>query len=136
MVNRRAVSAPKRSTSCCGSTPLPLDFDILPTIGVQPLELLRIIVPIGASRVFAGARLARPRHLPHQALALGVLAEWRIQYLGGTVEAAGEGVTHVQPGDFVIVNWRAVCGQCRACKRGRPWYCFDSRNAVHRGMRT
>jgi len=47
----------------------------------------------------------------------------------GTVEAAGEGVTHVQPGDFVIVNWRAVCGQCRACKRGRPWYCFDTHNA-------
>src|ERR1700751_1222924 len=47
----------------------------------------------------------------------------------GTVEAAGEGVSHVQPGDFVIVNWRAVCGQCRACKRGRPWYCFDTHNA-------
>ena len=47
----------------------------------------------------------------------------------GTVEAAGEGATHVQPGDFVIVNWRAVCGQCRACKRGRPWYCFDTHNA-------
>ena len=47
----------------------------------------------------------------------------------GTVEAAGEGVTHVQPGDFVIVNWRAVCGQCRACKRGRPWYCFNTHNA-------
>src|ERR1700741_1856728 len=47
----------------------------------------------------------------------------------GTVEAAGEGVIHVKPGDFVIVNWRAVCGQCRACKRGRPWYCFDTHNA-------
>jgi S-(hydroxymethyl)mycothiol dehydrogenase len=47
----------------------------------------------------------------------------------GTVEAAGEGVTHVQPGDFVIMNWRAVCGQCRACKRGRPWYCFNTHNA-------
>jgi len=47
----------------------------------------------------------------------------------GTVEAVGEGVTHVQPGDFVIMNWRAVCGQCRACKRGRPWYCFNTHNA-------
>src|ERR1700742_1232057 len=47
----------------------------------------------------------------------------------GVVEAVGDGVTHVEPGDFVILNWRAVCGQCRACKRGRPWYCFNTHNA-------
>jgi S-(hydroxymethyl)mycothiol dehydrogenase len=47
----------------------------------------------------------------------------------GTVESVGPGVTSVAPGDFVILNWRAVCGQCRACKRGRPWYCFDTFNA-------
>src|SRR5271154_7111052 len=47
----------------------------------------------------------------------------------GTVEAVGPGVTAVQPGDFVVLNWRAVCGQCRACKRGRPAYCFDTFNA-------
>jgi S-(hydroxymethyl)mycothiol dehydrogenase len=47
----------------------------------------------------------------------------------GTVESVGDGVTHVAPGDFVILNWRAVCGECRACKRGRPWYCFDTFNA-------
>jgi S-(hydroxymethyl)mycothiol dehydrogenase len=47
----------------------------------------------------------------------------------GTVEAVGVGVTAVEPGDFVVLNWRAVCGQCRACKRGRPWYCFDTHNA-------
>jgi S-(hydroxymethyl)mycothiol dehydrogenase len=47
----------------------------------------------------------------------------------GTVESVGAGVTHVEPGDFVILNWRAVCGECRACKRGRPWYCFDTFNA-------
>ena len=50
----------------------------------------------------------------------------------GVVEAVGDGVTAVAPGDFVILNWRAVCGQCRACKRGRPWYCFDTRNAVQK----
>src|SRR6266498_8428 len=38
----------------------------------------------------------------------------------GVVEAVGDGVTGVAPGDFVILNWRAVCGQCRACRRGRP----------------
>src|ERR1700751_4787701 len=47
----------------------------------------------------------------------------------GVVEAVGEDVTEVQPGDFVILNWRAVCGQYRACKRGRPWYCFNTHNA-------
>src|SRR3954466_6991851 len=47
----------------------------------------------------------------------------------GTVEAVGSGVTDVAPGDFVILNWRAVCGQCRACQRGRPWYCFSTYNA-------
>src|SRR6187551_883833 len=47
----------------------------------------------------------------------------------GTVEAIGAGVTNVEPGDFVILNWRAVCGQCRACKRGRPHLCFDTFNA-------
>jgi S-(hydroxymethyl)mycothiol dehydrogenase len=47
----------------------------------------------------------------------------------GVVEAAGDGVTGVAPGDFVILNWRAVCGECRACRRGRPWYCFATRNA-------
>ncbi|GGV03548.1 oxidoreductase [Streptomyces filipinensis] len=50
----------------------------------------------------------------------------------GVVEAVGDGVTDVAPGDFVILNWRAVCGQCRACRRGRPWYCFDTHNARQR----
>ncbi len=47
----------------------------------------------------------------------------------GTVEAVGPGVTEVEPGDYVILNWRAVCGQCRACLRGEPQYCFDTHNA-------
>ena len=47
----------------------------------------------------------------------------------GVVESVGEGVSDVAPGDFVILNWRAVCGQCRACLRGRPWYCFNTHNA-------
>ncbi|MEU8877947.1 S-(hydroxymethyl)mycothiol dehydrogenase [Streptomyces javensis] len=48
----------------------------------------------------------------------------------GTVESVGEGVTEVAPGDFVILNWRAVCHECRACRRGRPWYCFNTHNAA------
>ncbi|WP_405010921.1 S-(hydroxymethyl)mycothiol dehydrogenase [Kitasatospora sp. NBC_01539] len=50
----------------------------------------------------------------------------------GVVESVGEGVTEVAPGDYVILNWRAVCGRCRACRRGRPWYCFDTHNAKQR----
>src|SRR3954451_19362625 len=47
----------------------------------------------------------------------------------GVVDAVGAGVADVQPGDFVVLNWRAVCGNCRACLRGRPWYCFNTHNA-------
>ncbi|MEV4460919.1 S-(hydroxymethyl)mycothiol dehydrogenase [Microbispora sp. NPDC049633] len=50
----------------------------------------------------------------------------------GVVEAVGEGVTDVAPGDFVILNWRAVCGACRACLRGRPQYCFATHNATQK----
>ncbi|CAA9321634.1 MAG: Formaldehyde dehydrogenase MscR, NAD/mycothiol-dependent / S-nitrosomycothiol reductase MscR [uncultured Friedmanniella sp.] len=50
----------------------------------------------------------------------------------GVVEAVGEGVTDVAPGDYVVLNWRAVCGECRACRRGRPWYCFDTHNATQK----
>ncbi|WP_104105970.1 S-(hydroxymethyl)mycothiol dehydrogenase [Nocardioides sp. 616] len=50
----------------------------------------------------------------------------------GIVEQVGEGVTEVAPGDFVVLNWRAVCGQCRACRRGEPQYCFDTHNATQK----
>ncbi|QCB27571.1 S-(hydroxymethyl)mycothiol dehydrogenase [Corynebacterium endometrii] len=47
----------------------------------------------------------------------------------GIVETVGERVTHVEEGDFVVLNWRAVCGDCRACKKGEPKYCFNTFNA-------
>ena len=47
----------------------------------------------------------------------------------GVVDAVGPGVTEVAPGDFVILNWRAVCGQCRSCFKGRPNICFTTHNA-------
>ena len=50
----------------------------------------------------------------------------------GTVEQVGQDVTHVAVGDFVVLNWRAVCGDCRACRRGEPWYCFDTHNAAQK----
>ncbi|MEU1121403.1 MULTISPECIES: S-(hydroxymethyl)mycothiol dehydrogenase [unclassified Streptomyces] len=48
----------------------------------------------------------------------------------GTIEAVGAGVDELAPGDCVVIAWRAPCGACRSCLRGRPWYCFDSRNAA------
>ena len=50
----------------------------------------------------------------------------------GLVESVGPGVTGVVPGDFVILNWRAVCGNCRSCRRGRPWLCFSTFNATQK----
>ena len=53
----------------------------------------------------------------------------------GIVEQVGPNVTNVVPGDFVILAWRAPCGTCRSCLRGRPWYCFASRNAQQKMTR-
>jgi S-(hydroxymethyl)mycothiol dehydrogenase len=50
----------------------------------------------------------------------------------GVVEAIGEGVVDLEPGDYVVLNWRAVCGVCRACKKGKPHLCFDTHNAAQK----
>jgi S-(hydroxymethyl)mycothiol dehydrogenase len=50
----------------------------------------------------------------------------------GLVESVGDGVSDLAPGDFVILNWRAVCGSCRSCRRGRPQYCFATHNATQK----
>ncbi|MCZ2818122.1 S-(hydroxymethyl)mycothiol dehydrogenase [Modestobacter sp. VKM Ac-2984] len=50
----------------------------------------------------------------------------------GLVSAIGDGVTNVAVGDYVVLNWRAVCGRCRACLRGEPQYCFDTHNAAQK----
>ena len=48
----------------------------------------------------------------------------------GVVESVGDGVEDLEPGDYVILAWRAPCGTCRSCVRGKPWYCFESKNAA------
>src|SRR4051794_38246996 len=50
----------------------------------------------------------------------------------GVVDAVGPDVTEVSPGDFVVLNWRAVCGECRACRKGKPQYCFATHNATQK----
>ncbi len=48
----------------------------------------------------------------------------------GVVESVGEGVEDLAAGDYVVLAWRAPCGTCRSCVRGKPWYCFESKNAA------
>jgi len=43
----------------------------------------------------------------------------------GIVESVGEGVSHVRPGDHVVINWQVKCGQCRRCLAGRADLCED-----------
>lgn len=50
----------------------------------------------------------------------------------GIVESVGDGVTEVAAGDYVILNWRAVCGQCRSCLKGKPHLCFNTHNATQK----
>ncbi|OMQ16506.1 S-(hydroxymethyl)mycothiol dehydrogenase [Modestobacter sp. VKM Ac-2676] len=50
----------------------------------------------------------------------------------GVVSAVGEGVTNVAVGDYVVLNWRAVCGECRACRKGQLQYCFNTHNAAQK----
>jgi S-(hydroxymethyl)mycothiol dehydrogenase len=48
----------------------------------------------------------------------------------GEVVDVGPDVRGLRPGAFVILNWRAVCGTCRACRKGKPQYCFATFNAT------
>jgi S-(hydroxymethyl)glutathione dehydrogenase/alcohol dehydrogenase len=54
----------------------------------------------------------------------------------GVVEKVGEGVTYVQPGDHVVMNFIPFCGACRYCQSGRPVLCTEGRgvaNHLHKG---
>ncbi|MFF0965008.1 Zn-dependent alcohol dehydrogenase [Streptomyces sp. NPDC003703] len=44
----------------------------------------------------------------------------------GTVLAVGEEVTHVAPGDAVVLNWAPSCGTCHACGLGEVWLCANA----------
>lgn len=97
------------------------------------VELVTIVVPDpGPGEAVVAVQACGVCHTDHNYVSGGVGDDF--PYLlgheaAGVVEAVGEGVTEVAPGDFVVLNWRAVCGECRACKRGEPWYCFSTENA-------
>ncbi|MDT5326428.1 MAG: S-(hydroxymethyl)mycothiol dehydrogenase [Mycobacterium sp.] len=99
----------------------------------QPVELVDIVIPDpGPGEVVVDVTACGVCHTDLTYREGGINDEYPFllgHEAAGTVESVGAGVTAVEPGDFVILNWRAVCGQCRACKRGRPWYCFDTFNA-------
>ena len=50
----------------------------------------------------------------------------------GVVEAVGPGVESPKVGDYVVLAWRAPCGQCRFCRIGQPHLCAASLNAQPR----
>ena len=99
----------------------------------EPVELVDIVVPDpGPGEAVVDVSACGVCHTDLHYREGGINDEYPFllgHEAAGTVEAVGPGVTSVEPGDFVILNWRAVCGQCRACKRGRPAYCFDTFNA-------
>ena len=99
----------------------------------EPVELVDIVVPDpGPGEAVVAVSACGVCHTDLHYREGGINDEYPFllgHEAAGTVEAVGPGVTSVEPGDFVILNWRAVCGQCRACKRGRPAYCFDTFNA-------
>jgi S-(hydroxymethyl)mycothiol dehydrogenase len=102
----------------------------------QPVELVDIVIPDpGPGEVIVDIAACGVCHTDLTYREGGINDSYPFllgHEAAGVVETVGEGVTQVVPGDFVILNWRAVCGQCRACKRGRPWYCFSTFNATQK----
>ncbi len=98
-----------------------------------PAELTRVLVPDpGPGEALVAIQACGVCHtdLHYREAGIGEDFPYLLGHeAAGVVEAVGEGVTGVAPGDFVVLNWRAVCGECRACRRGRPWYCFATHNA-------
>ena len=102
----------------------------------QPVELVDIVIPDpGPGEVVVDVKSCGVCHTDFHYREGGIGNNY--PYLlghesAGVVSEVGEGVTNVKPGDFVVLNWRAICGECRACKRGEPWYCFDTHNATQK----
>jgi S-(hydroxymethyl)mycothiol dehydrogenase len=99
----------------------------------QPVELVPIVVPDpGPGEALVRVQACGVCHtdLHYRDGGIGDDFPYLLGHeAAGVVEEVGPDVTEVGPGDFVVLNWRAVCGQCRSCRRGRPWYCFATHNA-------
>ncbi|MFG2093949.1 S-(hydroxymethyl)mycothiol dehydrogenase [Streptomyces sp. NPDC048612] len=98
-----------------------------------PVEVLPILVPDpGPGEVLVTVQACGVCHtdLHYRDGAIGEDFPYLLGHeAAGVIEEVGPGVTELAPGDYVVLAWRAPCGRCRSCRRGRPWYCFDSLNA-------
>jgi len=103
---------------------------------VAPVELRTVVVPDpGPGEVTVDVQACGVCHTDFHYREGGINDDFPFllgHEAAGVVAQVGPGVTHVAPGDYVVLNWRAVCGQCRACRRGRPWYCFNTANATQK----
>ena len=99
-----------------------------------PVELVDIVVPDpGPGEAVVDVRTCGVCHTDLHYREGGINDDYPFllgHEAAGVVSAVGEGVTHVCVGDTVVLNWRAVCGRCRACLRGEPQYCFATHNAA------
>ncbi|MFH9229648.1 S-(hydroxymethyl)mycothiol dehydrogenase [Streptomyces lydicus] len=99
-----------------------------------PVEVLPILVPDpGPGEVLVSVQACGVCHtdLHYRDGAIGDAFPYLLGHeAAGVVEAVGPDVAEPAPGDYVVLAWRAPCGSCRSCRRGRPWYCFESRNAT------
>ncbi|WP_116244617.1 S-(hydroxymethyl)mycothiol dehydrogenase [Nocardiopsis sp. FIRDI 009] len=100
----------------------------------EPVELTTVVVPDpGPGEAVVAVRACGVCHTDLHYREGGINDEFPFllgHEAAGVVESVGPDVTSVSPGDFVVLNWRAVCGNCRACRRGHPQYCFDTHNAT------
>lgn len=99
----------------------------------KPVEVVPIVIPDpGPNDVVVAVQACGVCHTDLHYREGGINDEFPFllgHEAAGVVEAVGDAVTTVEVGDFVVLNWRAICGRCRACKRGEPWYCFSTHNA-------
>ena len=94
----------------------------------QPVELTSIVVPDpGPGEALVQVQACGVCHTELHYREGGINNDFPFllgHEAAGVVEAVGPNVTNVKPGDFVVLNWRAVCGNCRSCLRGKPQLCF------------
>src|SRR5215218_1715757 len=102
----------------------------------EPVELTTVVVPDpGPGEALVEVRACGVCHTDLHYRQGGITDDFPFllgHEAAGVVSAVGEGVTTVAVGDYVILNWRAVCGECRACRKGELQYCFNTHNAAQK----
>jgi S-(hydroxymethyl)mycothiol dehydrogenase len=108
---------------------------IAPAVGA-PVEVTTIVIPDpGPGEVVVAVQACGVCHTYLHYREGGINDEFPFllgHEAAGIVESVGPDVTEVEPGDFVVLNWRAVCGECRSCRKGRPQHCFSTHNAAQK----